>query len=70
MSQLSGVLGVAAFTFSVSLIFWLCLKYTMGIRVSLKEEIEGLDIGEHGNSAYPEFYGRKPVYAFLDIKNE
>ncbi|MDD3087481.1 MAG: ammonium transporter [Candidatus Omnitrophica bacterium] len=61
-SQLSGVLGVALFTFFVSLFFWGVLKYTMGIRVSLKEEVEGLDIGEHGNSAYPEFFGRKPAY--------
>ncbi|MBN2831107.1 MAG: ammonium transporter [Candidatus Omnitrophica bacterium] len=60
--QLSGVLGVAAFTFLVSLLFWNVLKYTIGIRVSLKEEVEGLDIGEHGNSAYPEFFGRKPAY--------
>lgn len=70
ISQLTGILGVAVFTFTISLVFWLCLKYTMGIRVSLKEEIEGLDIGEHGNSAYPEFYGRKPAYTILDIKNE
>ena len=27
----------------------------MGLRVSAEEEIEGLDIGEHGNSAYPDF---------------
>lgn len=70
MSQLTGVFGVAVFTFSISLIFWFCLKYTMGIRVSLREEIEGLDIGEHGNSAYPEFFGRKPAYTILDVKNE
>ena len=70
MSQLIGIFGVAVFTFSISLIFWALLKYTMGIRVSLKEEIEGLDIGEHGNSAYPEFFGRKPAYTFIDTKNE
>ncbi len=70
MSQLSGVLAVALFTFIISLVLWLILKYAMGIRVSLKEEIEGLDIGEHGNSAYPEFYGRKPAYTFIDIKGE
>ncbi len=62
ISQLSGVLGVALFTFVISLFFWGVLKYTIGIRVSLKEEVEGLDIGEHGNSAYPEFFGRKPAY--------
>jgi Amt family ammonium transporter len=26
-----------------------------GIRVSEQEEIEGLDIGEHGMEAYPDF---------------
>jgi len=70
ISQINGVLGVAAFTFSISLLFWVLLKYTMGIRVSLKEEVEGLDIGEHGNVAYPEFFGRKPAYNVLNIRNE
>jgi Nitrogen regulatory protein PII len=37
------------------------LKKTMGIRVSLEEEIEGLDIGEHGNVAYPDFATVAPV---------
>jgi Amt family ammonium transporter len=27
----------------------------MGIRVSEEEEFEGLDLGEHGNIAYPDF---------------
>ena len=27
----------------------------MGVRVSEEEELEGLDIGEHGISAYPDF---------------
>ena len=31
------------------------LKATMGIRVSEEEEFEGLDIGEHGLEAYPNF---------------
>lgn len=70
ISQLTGILGVAIFTFLISLVFWLVLKYTMGIRVSLKEEIEGLDIGEHGNSAYPEFSGRKPAYSFIKVDKE
>ncbi|MFA5092472.1 MAG: ammonium transporter [Candidatus Omnitrophota bacterium] len=69
-TQLAGVLGVAVFTFVISLIFWVILKYTMGVRVSLKEEIEGLDIGEHGNSAYPEFSGRKPAYSFIKTGKE
>jgi len=70
MAQLVGVLSVAVYTFVTSLIFWLILKATIGIRVSLKEEIEGLDIGEHGNSAYPEFLSRKPAYSFLGFKDD
>ena len=60
-SQLLGILAVAAFVFPISLLIWLSIKHTFGIRVSLEEEINGLDIGEHGNSAYPEFIARKPV---------
>ncbi len=33
------------------------LKYTMGLRVSRAEEIGGLDVGEHGMEAYPDFQG-------------
>jgi len=70
MAQLTGVISVAAYTFIISLITWAILKATMGIRVSLQEEIEGLDIGEHGNVAYPEFLSRKPAYSFLGVKDE
>lgn len=54
-SQALGVLSVAAFVFPASALLWLGLKKTIGLRVSLREEIEGLDIGEHGNQAYPDF---------------
>lgn len=54
-AQFTGVWSVAIYTFSLSCIFWLMLKYTIGIRVDVNEEIEGLDIGEHGNVAYPDF---------------
>ncbi|MCD6051212.1 MAG: ammonium transporter [Verrucomicrobia bacterium] len=55
MIQLKGVLAVAAFTFIISFIVWYVLKATIGIRVTAEEEQEGLDIGEHGNEAYPDF---------------
>lgn len=53
--QALGVVTVGGFVFAGSLIVWLLIKYTMGLRVSAKEEIEGLDIGEHGNEGYPDF---------------
>lgn len=64
-SQFTGVAATAGFVFLISLVAWLAIKAIMGIRVSLQEEIEGLDIGEHGNTAYPEFLTRKPVYSYI-----
>ena len=55
MSQLTGVAAVGAFTFVSAFVLFYILKVTMGIRVSAEEETEGLDIGEHGNEAYPDF---------------
>jgi Amt family ammonium transporter len=55
MAQVAGILGVGAFVFVIATIFWQILKSTVGIRVSAEEEVEGLDVGEHGNTAYPDF---------------
>lgn len=55
ISQLTGIVAVAVYVVVVSGICWVLLKSTMGIRVSPEEEIEGLDIGEHGNNAYHGF---------------
>lgn len=48
-------MAIGAITFALSAIAWFGLKLTMGIRVSAEEEMEGLDIGEHGIEAYPGF---------------
>jgi Amt family ammonium transporter len=53
--QVLGVLAVGAYVVPVSAIAWLVLKAVVGLRVSPQEEIEGLDIGEHGNEAYHGF---------------
>ncbi len=55
MVQLKGMLYVGVYAFFASLVFWYAIKVTIGVRVSAEEEIEGLDIGEHGISAYPDF---------------
>ncbi len=54
-AEIIGIIAVGAFVAASSALVWLILKKTLGIRVTLEEEIEGLDIGEHGNSAYPDF---------------
>ncbi|PKQ29133.1 MAG: ammonia permease [Actinobacteria bacterium HGW-Actinobacteria-10] len=55
IDQATGVLAVGAFVFVASMAIWLAIKATIGVRVSEEEELEGLDIGEHGNRAYPDF---------------
>lgn len=53
--QLIGAATIFGWVFITSSIVWFLLKMTMGIRVSAEEEYEGVDIGECGLEAYPEF---------------
>jgi Amt family ammonium transporter len=55
LTQIIGILAIAGFTVVFSTVVWLALKATLGIRVSPEEEINGLDIGEHGMEAYSGF---------------
>ncbi len=53
IAQLIGIGVGFAWAFSVSMVIFLAIKYTIGLRVSEAEELEGLDITEHGMHAYP-----------------
>jgi len=53
--QLTGVACYAAFCILASFLIIFTLKKTVGIRVSEKEELDGLDAHEHGMDAYPDF---------------
>ena len=55
MAQLTGIVVVGLFTFIVSLVVWVILAKTMGIRVSEEAETAGLDKSELGMDSYPEF---------------
>ncbi|MFP4061250.1 MAG: ammonium transporter [Halochromatium sp.] len=59
VSQLIGLGVIFAWVFVTSIIVWLLIKLTMGIRVSEEEEYEGVDVGECGLEAYPEFVGTR-----------
>jgi ammonium transporter, Amt family len=61
MTQLTGVLAVSVFSFMGSFALFCILKATMGIRVSKEEETSGLDVGEHGQVAYPDFQQAGPT---------
>jgi Amt family ammonium transporter len=53
--QLTGVACYAVLCIVSSFLIFYTLKKTVGIRVSEKEELEGLDTHEHGMDAYPDF---------------
>jgi Amt family ammonium transporter len=50
--QMVGVLAYGAFTVVCAGTLFGIIKVTMGLRVSEEEELEGLDLGEHGMHAY------------------
>ena len=52
VTQIFGVVVIGAFVFLASTIVWAILKVTVGIRVSVEEEMQGIDIAEFGHSAY------------------
>jgi Amt family ammonium transporter len=55
MTQLIGVAATGAFVVVTTSIVWVALKYTVGIRCSVEDEMRGLDVSEIGMEAYPDF---------------
>jgi len=52
------VLGIAAcflWVFPIAFLLFKVIHHTIGLRVSAEEELEGLDVIEHGGHAYPDF---------------
>ncbi len=55
ITQIVGFVSIGIFVTVVSAVVWMILNATMGIRVDEETEINGLDMGELGMEAYPEF---------------
>ena len=53
--QLIGIGAAFIWAFTTGFILFKLIDATVGIRVSPEEEAEGLDYGEHGARAYPDF---------------
>ena len=65
--QAAGVMAIAVYTVICMFVVFKVIKAANGLRVSAQEEIEGLDITEHGlTSAYADFL---PLEAHLGAKS-
>jgi Amt family ammonium transporter len=53
--QLLGIFAAFIWAFGMGFLMFKLIQKTVGLRVSPEEETEGLDYGEHGASAYPDF---------------
>ncbi len=53
--QALGVVTAFVWAFGLGLILFYIIKKTVGLRVTEEEELQGLDIGEHGMEAYSGF---------------
>ena len=53
--QVVGIVVAFLWTFITSFILFKILDAIIGLRVTEQEELQGLDLGEHGNTAYPDF---------------
>ena len=56
--QLAGILSVGAYTVIMAFIIFKLIDKTVGLRVTEQEELDGLDIHEHGTSAYADFQSK------------
>ncbi|MFA5255819.1 MAG: ammonium transporter [Candidatus Omnitrophota bacterium] len=58
IAQVIGAAVCVAWAFTLGLAVFKIMDKYFGIRVSPEEELKGLDIPEHGQPAYPNFYAR------------
>lgn len=59
-TQLTGLAAVAAFTFAGSMVVWILIRVTLGLRVDAEDEVAGLDVTEMGMEAYNGFQVSDP----------
>lgn len=67
LAQITGIAVYALFCLTTSFLIIYSLKRTMGIRVTKREEIEGLDTHEHGMEAYE---AGLEAYADLSVEKQ
>ena len=68
-TQTLGVLAISLWGFGTTYALFTLLKKTVGIRVTVDEEIEGLDLAEHGMAAYNEIE-HNPFVTIQNLSNK
>jgi len=58
LTQVIGVVTAFVWSFGTCFILFKVIQKTIGLRVTAEEEMEGLDLGEHGANCYPDFATR------------
>lgn len=61
--QLVGVIACGAWTVSTCFVLFTVIRKTVGLRVTVEEEVRGLDLFEHGSEAYPRDFLFEPKSA-------
>ena len=67
--QALGIVAAGGFVFLASLVVFATLKATIGIRVKPDQELDGLDIHEHGVYGYPDLVATDPNGNGTNIPN-
>lgn len=65
--QAVGVLAVFLWTSATAFLVFKIINKYHGLRVTESEEINGLDLNEHGTTAYPEFFGVNNARDMLEL---
>ena len=67
LTQIYGILIIGAFVFASSFAVWYVIKLAMGLRFSLEEETQGIDIAEFGHSAYTIGHGEFVTHDEIEL---
>lgn len=61
ITQVIGIFAAGIYVVVATSILWAIIRAVCGLRVGQAEELEGLDVGEHGNEAYFGFVMQAPA---------
>jgi Amt family ammonium transporter len=67
LTQAIGVLTAFVWSFGTCFVLFKVIAMTVGLRVTPEEELEGLDLSEHGANCYPDFVGVGALGSFHPV---